>query len=154
MKIADILSPERVITEITAGSKREILRELARPVSRDLHLDLDELVEVLAAREALGSTGIGDGVAIPHGKVQELRDIVAVLGRSTRGLDFDAIDKKPCHIFFMLLAPSNSASQHLKALARASTLLKDPGLRQGILESSSSAEMYNLVVERDSGIED
>ncbi|HPC48082.1 MAG TPA: PTS sugar transporter subunit IIA, partial [Deltaproteobacteria bacterium] len=89
-----------------------------------------------------------------HGKVQGLRDMVAVLGRSSRGLDFNAIDRKPCHIFFMLLAPSNSASQHLKALARASTLLKDPSLRQKILESSSSAEIYSLVVDYDSGLED
>jgi len=154
MKIADILAPERVITEITAASKRDILEELARPVSGAMNIDLQELVEVLMAREALGSTGIGEGVAIPHGKVQGLRDIVAVLGRSSRGLDFNAIDRKPCHIFFMLLAPSNSASQHLKALARASTLLKDPSLRQKILESSSSAEIYSLVVDYDSGLED
>ncbi len=154
MKIADILSPGCVIADIQATTKKGILEELAKPVAHEHHLDLDDLVGVLQAREKLGSTGIGDGVAIPHGKIGDLKSIVAAIARSPRGLNFDAIDNRPCHIFFMLLAPSNSASQHLKALARASTLLKDPTLRQKIMETRSSGEMYHLILDYDSRLDE
>lgn len=154
MKIADILRPECVISDIQASTKKDILEELAKPVAREYHLDLDELVGVLQARERLGSTGIGDGVAIPHGKIGDLKTVVAAMARSTRGLDFGAIDSKPCHIFFMLVAPSNSASQHLKALARASTLLKDPTLRQKIMETRSAGDMYHLILDYDGRLDE
>lgn len=154
MKIVDILRPECVISDIQGTTKKDILEELARPVAREYHLDLDELVGVLQAREKLGSTGIGEGVAIPHGKIGDLKTVVAAIARSSRGLNFDAIDSKPCHIFFMLVAPSNSASQHLKALARASMLLKDPALRQKLMETRSSGEMYHLIVDYDSRLDE
>lgn len=154
MKIADILKPECVISDIQAETKKGILEELARPVAREYHLDLEEVVSVLQGREKLGSTGIGEGVAIPHGKVAELKTVVAAIARSSKGLNFDAIDKKPCHIFFMLVAPLNSASQHLKALARASMLLKDPALRQKIMETRSSGEMYQLIIDYDSHLDE
>ena len=154
MKIADILRPECVISDIQAATKKDILEELATPVAREYHLDVDELVGVLQAREKLGSTGIGEGVAIPHGKIGDLKTVAAAMARSSRGLSFDAIDNKPCHIFFMLVAPSNSATQHLKALARASMLLKDPTLRQKLMETRSSSEMYHLIVDYDSRLDE
>jgi PTS system nitrogen regulatory IIA component len=153
MKIADILAPECVISQIRGSTKKEILEELARPVARLHRVDLDGIVSILLAREQLGSTGIGEGVAIPHGKASGLKDIVAALGKSTDGLDFDAIDKKPCHIFFMLLAPSNFVSQHLKALARVSMLLKDPTLRRRLIEADDSNEMYRLIIDCDNNLE-
>ncbi len=154
MKIADILRPECVIADMQAGAKKDILEELAAPVAREYHLDLDELVGVLQAREKLGSTGIGEGVAIPHGKMVNLKTVAAAMAKSSQGLDFDAIDGKPCHIFFMLVAPSNSASQHLKALARASMLLKDPALRQKLMETRTAADMYHLIIDYDSRLDD
>ncbi|HOJ13746.1 MAG TPA: PTS sugar transporter subunit IIA [Deltaproteobacteria bacterium] len=154
MKIADILSPECVISDLRGATKKEILEELALPVSRIHRINLDEIVSILMAREQLGSTGMGDGVAIPHGKVPGLKDIVGALGKSAKGLDFDSIDKKPCHIFFMLLAPSTFVTQHLKALARVATLLKDPSLRHRIMESSSASEIHHLLIDHDSTIED
>lgn len=154
MKIADILSPECVISDIHATQKKDILEELARPVAQEYNLDLNELVGVLQAREKLGSTGIGEGVAIPHGKMGDLKTVAAAIARSSKGLSFDAIDGKPCHIFFMLVAPSNSASQHLKALARASMLLKDPALRKKIMEVRTAGEMYHLIVDYDSRLDE
>jgi PTS system nitrogen regulatory IIA component len=93
-------------------------------------------------------------VAIPHGKINTLKGVAAAIGRSARGLDFDAIDGKPCHIFFMLMAPSNSASQHVKALARASMLLKDPALRQKLMGTRTSGEMYQVIIAHDSIIDE
>ncbi|HPI93090.1 MAG TPA: PTS sugar transporter subunit IIA [Deltaproteobacteria bacterium] len=154
MKIADILRPECVLSDIQATTKKDILTELAKPVASEYHLNLDELVGVLQAREKLGSTGIGEGVAIPHGKINDLKTVVAAMAKSSKGLDFDAIDGKPCTIFFMLVAPSNSASLHLKALARASMLLKDPSLRNKLMETRSSGEMYHLIVDYDSRLDE
>ncbi len=154
MKIADILRPECVLSDIQATTKKDILEELARPLAREYHLDLEEVVTVLQNREKLGSTGIGEGVAIPHGKVNTLKGVAAAIGRSSRGLDFEAIDGKPCHIFFMLMAPSNSASQHVKALARASMLLKDPALRQKLMGTRSSGELYQVIIDYDSTIDE
>ncbi|HOS97383.1 MAG TPA: PTS sugar transporter subunit IIA [Deltaproteobacteria bacterium] len=154
MKIADILRPECVLADIKATTKRDILEELARPVAREYHLDLEEVVAVLQNREKLGSTGIGEGVAIPHGKINDLKDVAAAIGRSARGLDFEAIDGKPCHIFFMLVAPSNSASLHVKALARASMLLKNPALRQKLMGTRSSGELYQIIIDYDSTLDE
>lgn len=154
MKIADILSPECVISDLKATTKKDILAELATPVAAEYKLDLEEVVTVLLSREKLGSTGIGEGVAIPHGKIGGIKNTAAVIGKSLQGLKFDAIDGKPCHIFFLLVAPSNSASQHLKALARASMLLKDPDLRQRLISAKSSQEMYQIILDYDSHLDE
>ncbi|HQO65059.1 MAG TPA: PTS sugar transporter subunit IIA, partial [Syntrophorhabdus sp.] len=108
-----------------------------------------EVVNVIFEREKLGSTGIGDGVAIPHGKLKGIRRIICVFGRSLHGVDFDSIDQKPAHIFFLLLAPENSASLHLKMLSRISKLLRDPSFRKRLMELADAHDIYRSVVEED-----
>lgn len=154
MKIEDILKPECVLPEVTGKTKKDILTELSRPIAAEYGIALDELVDVLLAREKLGSTGIGEGVAIPHGKIPGLKTIAGSVGKSKAGLKFDALDSKPCHIFFLLVAPSNSVSGHLKALARASMLLKNPGLRENLIGAESTDKIYRILIEYDNKLDE
>ncbi len=105
---------------------------------------------MLNERERLGSTAIGDGIAIPHGKLKGITQILGVFGRSREGIDFDSLDGSPTHLFFLLVAPEDSASLHLKALARVSRLFKDGGFRQRLLDAADSDELYRLLKEEDS----
>jgi len=154
MKISDILKPVGVIPDIQATTKKDILAELARPIASENGLDLDNIVDILLNREKLGSTGIGEGVAIPHGKIGGLDNISASIGISHKGLKFDALDGKPCHIFFLLVAPSNSISGHLKALARASMLLKNPSLRKALMDSVSASDLHQVILKFDSNLDE
>ncbi len=154
MKIEDILKPECVIPEVTGKTKKDILTELSRPIAHEYGIALDELVDVLLAREKLGSTGIGEGVAIPHGKIPGLKTIAGSVGKSKPGLKFDALDSKPCHIFFLLVAPSNSVSGHLKALARASMLLKNPDLRESLIGAESTDKIFKTLIEYDNKLDE
>jgi nitrogen PTS system EIIA component len=150
MKIAEFLSPLAVISDLTATSKPEVLRELSSSLAKSQPaLKPERLVEVLKQREKLGSTGIGEGVAIPHGKLQGLSQLCASFGVSRGGVDFEAIDGKPTHLFFALVAPENSAGVHLKALARISRLFKNPRFRQAILEAKNAQDIYSLIAEED-----
>lgn len=150
MKIAEFLSPQAVNGSLTAQSKAEVLKEICDTlVKAQPHLDAGKLVEVLLERERLGSTGIGDGVAIPHGKLNGLPHLLASFGVSRQGLDFDAIDGKPTHLFFALVAPENSAGLHLKALARISRLFKNPRFRDAILLAGDGQQIYDLIVQED-----
>jgi PTS system nitrogen regulatory IIA component len=150
MKITTFLKREFIIEELQAVTKEAVLAELAAVLmpagSPD---DQDEMVRVLMARERLGSTGIGDGIAIPHGKIGGLDDLRIAIGRSHQGVDFNALDGKPAHLFFLLMAPENSSGQHLKVLARISRLLKDNVLRKNLMEAESAAELFKLLVEQD-----
>ncbi|MDH3899144.1 MAG: PTS sugar transporter subunit IIA, partial [Deltaproteobacteria bacterium] len=124
MKILDILDKECIIPELRSRTKREVLEELTGALLNfKANLDKEALVEVLLERERLGSTGIGDGIAIPHGKVQDLDELVLSFGRSSQGIEFDSMDGRPTHLFFLLIAPENSAGIHLRALAKISRLL-------------------------------
>ncbi len=150
MKIAEFLHPSAVVSDLTAGSKQEILQELCGSLARAYPaLRAERLVEVLQEREKLGSTGIGEGVAIPHGKLPGLSGLLATFGVSRGGVDFEAIDGKPTHLFFALVAPENSAGIHLKALARISRLFKNPRFRESILQAKSAQEIYNLIAQED-----
>ena len=149
MKVGDILRPDCVLADISGETKRDILTALSRPIAKAYGVSLDELVEILLSREGVGSTGIGEGIAIPHGKVRGLKSIAASVARSGTGLPFDALDAKPCRIFFLLAAPSDSAAGHLKALARVSTLLKSPAIREGLLAAGSAHEIYTLLIRHD-----
>jgi nitrogen PTS system EIIA component len=150
MKVEDILRPECVLADISGSSKMDILTALSRPIARTYGVSLDELVDTLLSREKLGSTGIGEGVAIPHGKIRGLRSIAACVARSSAGLAFDALDAKPCHIFFLLAAPSDSVAGHLKALARVSMILKSQTLKESLMAAGSADEIYRLIIEYDS----
>ncbi|MBN2297042.1 MAG: PTS sugar transporter subunit IIA [Deltaproteobacteria bacterium] len=154
MKIGDILKPDCVIADIQAQTKKDILTELSRPIAQAYGINLEEMVGILLNREKLGSTGIGEGVAIPHGKITGLNTIAASVGKNTQGLKFDSLDNKPCHIFFLLVAPSNSVSGHLKALARASMLLKNPALRESLMNTTSQQELYKVLLEYDNHLDE
>ena len=150
MKITDILSPDMVIADLKGAKKPEVLNELAKALAANYpEIKLADLSAVLAERERLGSTAIGDGIAIPHGKLRGVTKIIGVFGRHVQGVDFDSLDGGPSHLFFVLVAPEDSASLHLKALARVSRLLKDGAFRSRLLAAKDSAELYSLIKEED-----
>ena len=150
MKILDILDKECIIPELRSRTKEEVLEELTGALLNcKANLDKESLVEVLLERERLGSTGIGDGIAIPHGKVQDLDELVLSFGRSTQGIEFDSMDGRPTHLFFLLIAPENSAGIHLRALAKISRLLKSSHFRQRLLEAGNEEELFEVIQEED-----
>jgi PTS system nitrogen regulatory IIA component len=145
MKILDILDKQMIIPQLASTSKEGVLRELIRAIAHvEKQVDENRLMEILLERESLGSTGIGEGVAIPHGKSKDVKRLLASFGRSLAGMDFQAMDGKPTHLFFLLVAPENSAGTHLKALARISRLMKDNVFRKRLMEVSSGEEIYSL----------
>lgn len=150
MRIAEFLSPESIVSPLKAQTKSDALQELGSLLFKRVpELSSERIVEVLAEREKLGSTGIGEGVAIPHGKVAGLKGLVACFAVCTDGIDFQAIDGKPSRLFFALLAPENSAGAHLKALARISRLFKNARFREDILRAPSAQAIYALISEED-----
>ncbi|ABC83929.1 PTS sugar transporter subunit IIA [Anaeromyxobacter dehalogenans] len=149
MKIVEFLRSDAVIASLSGQAAPAVLAELVRPLAASQKVDGQRLVETLLDREKLGSTGIGEGVAIPHGKVPGLPGLMASFGRSAGGVDFRAIDGKPTHLFFALFAPENSAGTHLKALARISRIFKNPAFREAIMKAPGSAEIYRLIEAED-----
>ena len=150
MRIKKYLYPEAVIEELKAATKEAALEELAAALPRQAGgQDRAEMVRVLMAREKLGSTGIGDGIAIPHGKIAGLNELMISYGRSKKGLDFNSMDGKPVHLLFLLMAPENSSGQHLKVLARISRMLKDGLFRKKLMAAASTEELYRVIVEKD-----
>jgi PTS system nitrogen regulatory IIA component len=110
---------------------------------------VEELIQVLLEREKLESTGIGEGIAIPHGRFKKLKNFFISFGRSVKGVDFDSIDRKPSHLFFLVMAPENSAVNNLKLLGRIVTLLKNPSFKKRLLEASSRKELFEIIAEED-----
>ncbi|MEJ5375750.1 MAG: PTS sugar transporter subunit IIA [bacterium] len=148
MKIADILIRERVIAELKSTGKQEVIQEMTAVLPSEV-MDLDRVVQVLMERERLGSTGIGEGVAIPHGKIPGLNSLIAAFGRSSKGVEFESLDGKPAHLFFLLVAPEDSAGAHLKALARISRLFKDGQFRKVLMGAKGVDEIYEAILEED-----
>jgi PTS system nitrogen regulatory IIA component len=150
MKITEILSQEMVLPDLQGNTKPEILHELAQTFTSQFpNLNPDTVAAVLAERERLGSTAIGDGIAIPHGKIRGVSRIVGAFGRSKKGVDFDSLDGNRTHLFFVLIAPEESTSLHLKALARVSRLFRDVAFRERLEAAAGSEELFNLIVEED-----
>lgn len=150
MKIAEFLSREAVYDQLRSQAKEEVLRELVEALgSQNKKIGIQTVVDVLLEREKLGSTGIGDGVAIPHGKLPDLDRVMLSFGRSLSGVPFDSLDEKPVHIFFLLIAPENSTGIHLKVLARISRLLKDADFRKRLMAASDADELYRIIIEED-----
>jgi PTS system nitrogen regulatory IIA component len=150
LKIVEFIQEDMVLPELQNTAKPAILEELAAHLAAH-HPGVDgaALVKVLADREKLASTAIGEGVAIPHGKLDAVGKLVACVGRSRAGVDFDSIDGQPTHIFFVLVAPENSTGIHLKALARISRLFKDPEFRQRLLAAPDAKAMFQVIAEED-----
>jgi PTS system nitrogen regulatory IIA component len=150
MKLSEILDQDNIIPDLKAKDKKGVLEELAEViVSHEPSLDKGSLVRVLLERERLGSTGIGDGVAIPHGKFRGLRHPIISFGRSRRGLDFESMDGQPAFLFFLLVAPENSASVHLKALAKIAKILKNSSFRNVLLQAPTKKELYQTIIQND-----
>jgi PTS system nitrogen regulatory IIA component len=150
MKLIEFLQPSAVLGDLTGSTAQTVLADLCRPIASARRVEPQRLLDVLLEREKLGSTGIGEGVAIPHGKVPGLPSLTASFGRSRQGVDFKAIDGKPTHLFFALFAPENSAGLHLKALARISRIFKSAAFREAILAAPDAAGMYRLIEQEDS----
>jgi nitrogen PTS system EIIA component len=149
MKIVEFLRPDAVIASLAGQTGQAALAELCRPLASSYKVDGQRLLETLLEREKLGSTGIGEGVAIPHGKVPGLPNLVAAFGRSEAGIEFRAIDGRPTHLFFTLFAPENSAGAHLKALARISRIFKNANFREALMRAASADELYRLIETED-----
>ncbi|MFP6624057.1 MAG: PTS sugar transporter subunit IIA [Myxococcota bacterium] len=150
MKIQDILVKDGSILDLASDTKDAVLEELARAVAEaEPSLNAERLQEVLTDREALQSTGIGEGVAIPHGKISGLDRIVASFARSVKGVDFQSIDGQPTHLFFLLVVPEHSGGQHLKALARISRFFRDAEFRQKLISAATLDDVFRSIEEED-----
>ena len=150
MKIAEFLREDLILPELRSTEKASVLREICEVIARrNPQLDAGRLTDVLLEREKLGSTGVGDGIAIPHGKLAGLQGLLAAFGRSRAGIDFQAIDGKPTYLFFVLFAPENSAGIHLKALARISRLFKTPSFRAAVVEAQDAAAIHRQIADED-----
>lgn len=150
MKLSELIDQDNIIPELKAKDKKEVLEELAEPIaSHEPSMDKGSLVRILLERERLGSTGIGDGVAIPHGKFHGVSQPIISFGRSRKGLDFESMDGQPAYLFFLLVAPENSASVHLKALAKIAKILKNSSFRKVLMEAPTRKELYQTIIQND-----
>ena len=150
MKIMDCLNEEWVISDLRGTDKPSILKELSNVLVKPCRVtSVEELLQVLLDREKLGSTGIGEGIAIPHGRLKKLKKFFISFGRSLKGVDFDSIDRKPSQLFFLVVAPENSAVDNLKLLGRIVTLLKEPSFKKRLMEAPSQKELFQVISEED-----
>lgn len=150
MRIAETLKKECILSDLEAANKVDCLMEFAACAGAHLAgLAKDEIAHLLLEREKLGSTGIQDGVAIPHAKIKALDHLVLLFGRSKKGIDFQSFDNKPTHLFFVLLAPEETGREHLKMLARLSRMLKEPSLREKLLQAKNADQIYQVLCEED-----
>ncbi|GGF55617.1 MULTISPECIES: PTS IIA-like nitrogen regulatory protein PtsN [Terasakiella] len=148
MEISDILTPERVVASLRATSKKQALQELARHASSVTGLNERAIFDVLLERERLGTTGVGNGIAIPHGKLNELDGLYGLFARIEKPVDFDSIDDDPVDLIFVLLAPEGAGADHLKALARVSRLLRDDSACEKLRGSDTPEALYAILTEQ------
>lgn len=150
MKIMEFLNEKAVTASMKAQDKEGVIRELVDLLYKAGAIkDKEELVSALLARESLGSTGIGQGIGIPHGKSGKVKELVAAFGLSRKGVKFDSLDGEPVYIFFLLVAPEESAGPHLKALARISRFLKDKYFRDLLKAAKDEKEIIKIIKEED-----
>ena len=151
MKITDILKKEHIINNLVSTDKASTLEEISSFLkNKGLVTNKETLLNALMGRELLGSTGIGENVAIPHAKISEIDQIITMFGRSIKGIEFDSLDKKPVHFIYLVLAPMNSSGKHLKVLARISRLLKNKPLRESIISATETNQIYSIIADEDS----
>ena len=150
MNMKDALKESCVIADLKGGTKKEVLTEMVKALQAGgVVSNVEETVAVILEREKLGSTGIGEGIAIPHGKMKGIDRILCAFGRSKEGVDFDAVDNKPVHIIFLLLAPEDSAGLHIQMLSRISRILRDPSFRKHLTEQGNDQGLYADIVKED-----
>ena len=150
MKIMDVLVKDVVILDLASQTKEEVLREMSLALSKaEPSIDADRLLQLLIEREGLQSTGIGEGVAIPHGKMPGLDRLMASFARSRPGVDFASMDGRPTKLFFLLVVPEHAGGQHVKALARISRFFRDAVFRQCLEEADSAEDILRAIEEED-----
>jgi PTS system nitrogen regulatory IIA component len=149
MRILDVLQKEAIISDLKSQDKKGILEELVAPIARITGVNHKDLVRVLMDREQLGSTGIGGGIGIPHGKLKQLESLALGFGLSRKGVDFESMDNQPTHIFFLLVTPENSTGLHLKMLARISKILKHDPFKEKLLNAANSDAIFSIIREED-----
>jgi PTS system nitrogen regulatory IIA component len=147
MEIRDLLQPEAVVADLKAANKKQLLQELARYASRITGVNDRKIFETLLERERLGSTGVGSGIAIPHGKLSDFKRLYGVFARLDRPVDFDSIDEQPVDLIFLLLAPEGAGADHLKALARVSRLLRDSTMCEKLRGAESADGLYMVLTQ-------
>lgn len=148
MEITDLLTPDRVVSDLHATSKKQALQELARHAAQITNLNERSIFDVLLERERLGTTGVGNGIAIPHGKLDELDGLYGMFARIDKPVDFDAIDDDPVDLIFLLLAPEGAGADHLKALARVSRLLRDNNVCEKLRGSETQDALYAILTDQ------
>jgi len=153
MKFSELINKNYIIPEFKGSTKKQVLEELVEALASNKgEIDKVELLNALLEREKLGSTGIGDGVAIPHGKLNGLDNIILLFGKSGQGVDFDAIDRKPVCLVFLLVAPADSAGLHLKALARLSRMLREKEFKNSLLMASDAEALLKIIIDKDENL--
>jgi nitrogen PTS system EIIA component len=149
MKISSLIKKESIVADLAATTKHGIIQELSRAVAPIAGVSAKEIAAVLMDRESLGSTGIGGGIAIPHGKLSAVSDVILSFGRSIKGVEYDSLDGRPVHLFFVLLTSENSTGGHLKVLAQLSKLLKMDHFKQGLRAAETIDEIHETILEQD-----
>ena len=149
MELTDLLKPESVIANLKATSKKQALQELSKRIAEIIDQDERDIFEILLEREKLGTTGVGDGIAIPHGKLKSLEKLHGFFARLERPVDFDSVDERPVDLIFLLLAPESAGADHLKALARVSRLLRDKDNCEKLRGSDNPEAIYALLIEQE-----
>ncbi len=151
MKIMDFLNKKAISADLKAVDKESAIKELVDLLVKAdaITAKKEEIVKILMARESLGSTGIGQGIGIPHGKSPYIKSLIAAFGLSKKGIDFESLDGEPAYIFFLLLAPEESAGPHLKALARISRLLKDKYVREMLKKAETEKDIIRIITDED-----
>ena len=147
MPLLDFLTPQAVLPAVKVGGKKQALHELANHSARLIGLDERPIFEALLQRERLGSTGIGEGIAIPHGKLPGVERLFGLVARLDKPIDFEALDAQPVDILFLLLAPEDAGADHLKALARIARVLRQPGLVERVRATRDAAALYAVLTD-------
>ena len=147
MNISDLLAPDAVLAALKVHSKKQLLQELSARAATQIKLPERKIFETLNERERLGSTGVGQGIAIPHGRLAGIEDIVGVFARLESPIDYDAVDKQPVDLVFMLLAPEGAGADHLKALARVSRLLRNQQATEKLRAAKTSEALYAILTD-------
>jgi PTS system nitrogen regulatory IIA component len=145
MPTIELVAPNAIIPALKVNGKKQALQEIAAKAAELTGLSERTILEILVQREKLGSTGVGNGVAIPHGKLQKLDRVIGVFARLDRPVDFDALDRQPVDLVFVLLAPEGAGADHLKALARVARLLRDPDVARRLRESRDVESLYAVL---------
>lgn len=153
IKISDVLKRNTVIPSLKAINKPGVIKELAENLTKEHPaINSERLIEALNEREKLCSTALDSGVAIPHAKLSGISSIVLGFGRSEKGIDFDSLDRKPTHLFILLVSPENTTGQHIELLARISMIFKDPEFRSRLMNADSQEELYEYIISEDGNV--